>query len=44
MARAITSRLRELIEDPELGVSNEFLRELLEYIKQLEEELHDDGK
>lgn len=46
MSKAITSRLHELIEDPELGISNTFLRELLAYILRLEAALYDrdDGK
>lgn len=46
MARAITSQLRELIDDPEMGISNRFLRELLAYILRLEAALYDrdDGK
>lgn len=32
----VTNRLRELIEDPEMGISNGFLVEVLEYIEDLE--------
>jgi hypothetical protein len=40
----VVVRLRELIEDPETGISTGFLRELLEYILSLERRLSDDGK
>lgn len=33
---AIASRLRELIADPEMGVSTAFLAEVLEYVEDLE--------
>ena len=40
----VSKRLRELIEDPEMGISNAFLREVLDYILLLERRLSDDGK
>jgi hypothetical protein len=40
----VTKRLRELIEDPEMGISNAFLREVLAYILSLERRLVDDNK
>lgn len=36
---AIALRLRELIEDPEMGVSNTFLAEVLAYVEDLEGKL-----
>lgn len=34
----VGSRLQELIDDPEIGLSNAFLMEVLSYIRQLEAE------
>ena len=36
---AIASRLRELVEDPEMGISNAFLVEVLAYVEDLEGKL-----
>ncbi len=36
MTPNVSLRLRELIEDPDMGVSNGFLQEVLEYVEDLE--------
>lgn len=44
MASLIAIRLREVIDDPEIGVTNDFLREVLAHIQRLESLVDDDAE
>lgn len=44
MASLIAFRLREVIEDPEIGITNDFLREVLAHIRWLESLVDDDAE
>lgn len=44
MASLIAIRLREVIDDPEIGITNDFLREVLAHVQRLESLVDDDAE
>lgn len=44
MVSLIAIRLREVIDDPEIGITNDFLREVLAHVQRLESLVDDDAE
>lgn len=44
MISLIAIRLREVIDDPEIGITNDFLREVLAHVQRLESLVDDDAE